>query len=361
VWSDLGNPPKPDEIEVTVIGPGHGESVVVHLGAGEWLVVDSCVDPVDTERVPAPLKYLRGLGVQVERAVKLIVVSHWDDDHIKGIAEVVRACTAAKLSCSVGLTEREFNKFVERISIGAAATRKGNVGEFRQVLDIMEDRGDSILRATPGRTLIGTPKVVAWSPSDFEDQLFLRFVIEQLPVAGGPLRRAVPGSPNLTSVVLSIEWTGTSVLLGGDMEAHPDNRRGWEAIATEGARIGFPKGHVVKVPHHGSHTGHHDRMWAELLDQEPISVIAPFGRGRIDKRPPKSTDVRRINALSSATFLTAKRGSDALAKKDVAVNRSLREGMVKLASRKAAIGMVRLRRNRAGWQHTLFGSARRAK
>ncbi len=361
MWSSLGTPPARDEIEVTVIGPGHGESVVVHLGDGEWLVVDSCVDPADTSRVPAPLRYLRGLGVQVERSVKLIVVSHWDDDHVRGIAEVVRSCSAADLSCSTGLTEREFNKFVERISVGAAATERGNVGEFRQVLDVMEARGKPVKCATPGRVLLGSPKVMSWSPSDHEYMLFQRFVAEQLPTAAQPLRKAIPGSPNLTSIVVGIDWDEASILLGADMEAHSDSRRGWEAIVVEAARIGFVKGTVVKVPHHGSHTGHHDRMWTDLLNKNPISIIAPFGRGPVDRRPPKSSDVRRINNLSSATFLTAKRGSESLSKKDVAVSRSLRDGMIRLTSRSAPIGMVRLRRRGGNWHDTLFGSARRAK
>lgn len=40
----LAIPPKADELEVSVFGPGIGECVVVHAGAGEWMIVDSCVD-----------------------------------------------------------------------------------------------------------------------------------------------------------------------------------------------------------------------------------------------------------------------------------------------------------------------------
>ncbi len=45
------NAPEPDEIEVSLIGPGYGESVLVHLGDGEWVVADSCVEKV-LSRVP---------------------------------------------------------------------------------------------------------------------------------------------------------------------------------------------------------------------------------------------------------------------------------------------------------------------
>ena len=362
MWSSLGSAPGSDEVEVTVMGPGHGESIVVHLGKGEWMVVDSCLDTEDGVRLPAPLRYLRSLGVDVDSSVKLVVISHWDDDHIRGISEVVRACSAAKICFSTALTKREFVGFVEAVALGGLAAEGGNISELKQVLAILGSRSQRILAATPGRTLIGIPKVTSWSPSDYEAMQFLQFVAQEHPKAGKPLRKAVPGSPNLTSVVLSIDWPGTSALLGADMETHSDTRRGWGAVVSEALRIGFKKGQVVKIPHHGSDTGHDDRMWSELLDPNPISVIAPFGRGPSYKRPPKSSDVARINRLSSATFLTAKREAATVQKKDVAVARSLRDGMIRMTSTKSPIGIVQLRRKHgADWQHRLFGSARRAK
>ena len=37
---DVTRPPAPDELEVSLFGRGVGECAVVHLGSGEWLVVD---------------------------------------------------------------------------------------------------------------------------------------------------------------------------------------------------------------------------------------------------------------------------------------------------------------------------------
>jgi glyoxylase-like metal-dependent hydrolase (beta-lactamase superfamily II) len=92
-WTKLGSSPAPDEIEVTVLGPGHGESVVVHVGGSEWIVVDSCKDK--GKEPCAPLRYLQGIGVDATRAVKLIVATHWDEDHVKGIDELVSTCLAS--------------------------------------------------------------------------------------------------------------------------------------------------------------------------------------------------------------------------------------------------------------------------
>ena len=36
--------PPSDVVEVSLIGPGYGESIVVHIGDGEWIIVDSCLE-----------------------------------------------------------------------------------------------------------------------------------------------------------------------------------------------------------------------------------------------------------------------------------------------------------------------------
>lgn len=362
MWSSLGSQPGSDEAEITVIGPGHGESVVVHLSRGEWLVVDSCVDTTADTRTPAPLKYLRALGVHVDTQVKLIVVSHWDDDHARGISAVFEACKSARLCGAPGLTERDFDGFVEAKWLGATATGGANVRDMRRILELAVARDQAIVKATPARTLIASPHVRSWSPSDHENGLFLAYVARMHPKANESMRKAIPGSPNLTSIVLSIDWDNASALLGADMETHADSRRGWAAVVSEGAIAGFKRGNVVKVPHHGSHTGHDPRMWSELLVRDPVSVIAPYGRGAIQKRPPKPTDLRRINKLSSATFLTAAHRTTTHSKRDYAVNRSLREGNIKLINVKRPLGIVRLRRKAGGlWHEALFGAARRVK
>ena len=51
--SNVNIAPERSEIEVSLFGPGYGESIVLHLGENLWLIVDSCLDPLT--RDPAPL------------------------------------------------------------------------------------------------------------------------------------------------------------------------------------------------------------------------------------------------------------------------------------------------------------------
>jgi glyoxylase-like metal-dependent hydrolase (beta-lactamase superfamily II) len=79
--------PLRDEAEVSVFGPGFGECVVVHIGRGEWVVVDSCLD-AESGR-PVALEYLKQLGVDVATQVSLVIATHWHDDHIWGFRRSV--------------------------------------------------------------------------------------------------------------------------------------------------------------------------------------------------------------------------------------------------------------------------------
>ena len=64
--------PGGEEVEVSLLGPGNGESVLVHSGEGQWLVVDSCLGP-DGE--PAALNYLREMNVDPSATVKIVVAT----------------------------------------------------------------------------------------------------------------------------------------------------------------------------------------------------------------------------------------------------------------------------------------------
>src|SRR5258708_6538741 len=94
---DRTSPPLADELELSLFGPGKGECVVVHLGYGDWMVVDSCMG--DGGKSAIALDYLGLMGVDVTRNLKLVVVSHWHDDHIRGISKILATATSARFAC----------------------------------------------------------------------------------------------------------------------------------------------------------------------------------------------------------------------------------------------------------------------
>jgi glyoxylase-like metal-dependent hydrolase (beta-lactamase superfamily II) len=92
--NNFGNPPQDDELEISIFGLGYGESILIHLGRQEWMIVDSCIDHASKQ--PSSLKYLHSIGVDPSESVKLIVATHWHDDHIRGLATIVDTCKVAQ-------------------------------------------------------------------------------------------------------------------------------------------------------------------------------------------------------------------------------------------------------------------------
>lgn len=362
-WSLVKAPPADDEIELTVIGPGFGECLVVHVGFGRWLIVDSCRDP--TSKEPAALLYLKALGIDPKSHVDWVVATHWHEDHIGGLAKITQECAGARFCCAGSLGTREFFRYAARSQSVAQAD---NAGEFRSILEEMSTSQRQINWIQGHRTIAvdASPgpqwkyRIEALSPSDKEHSLFLDRIAAQLPGAKGrPHRALIAEDPNLAAVVLVIQWEDGAVLLGADLVSDSDVNRGWNAAVDQGLTIGVRKANLVKIPHHGSAGAHSDRMWNELLEPKPMSAITPYCRGRKDGRPPKKTDLKRIASLSSKSILTAPTQSGRARKSSSAIQLGLAQNGIVMRSLQTNIGIARFRRRiGANWSAEKFGRAK---
>src|SRR5688572_29738807 len=108
----ISSPPGADEFEITVLGTGggYGESIVIHLGNGSWMIIDSCKSPFSP--LALPIEYLRKLGVNTNDQVKIILSTHFDDDHIHGLSNVVQECASAKWFISRLVDHQKFLRLV---------------------------------------------------------------------------------------------------------------------------------------------------------------------------------------------------------------------------------------------------------
>jgi hypothetical protein len=361
-WQQLAKPPAPDQIEITVIGPGFGECIVVHTGSGRWLIVDSCRDPKTKE--PVALRYLQTLGLNPSSCVDWVVATHWHADHIAGISEIMSACSGAQFCCALVLAEREFILYA---SLSRPVVEADKAGEFRAVLRQLRERGleprwaksGSLLHSRAAQGSQPTFRIVALSPSDKEYSLFLARVASQGKKKGMPHRAYVDADPNLAAVVLSLEWGNQAVLLGADLLADSASDRGWLAAVAESKVVGGVPGSLVKIPHHGSAGAHCPGMWSDLLLSRPVSVITPYSRGRKEDRPPKRSDLDRISRLSSVTALTAPTQSGRARKPSSPVALGLSQSHIKMRTLGAGLGIARFRTTQGNsWGRELFGRAK---
>jgi hypothetical protein len=339
--------PAPDQVEVSVFGPGYGESSVIHIGANNWIIIDSCVDAESKQ--PASLQYLRSIGVDPS-AVKLVIITHWHDDHIRGISSIVAKCSEARVCVSAALSRREFLAsalpYDERpgIVVGSGAS------EISKVLEIIRLQKRPAIRAfadkklmalPPGDTGHGLPcEIWALSPSDEQFDRSLKEVAKLVPKVRATKIRAPDQGPNHLSVVTWVSVGDQIFLFGADLEEHSEPLLGWSAILNSTTR---PPGQAFffKIPHHGSSNGHHDRVWSELLIANADSVLTPWNR---NEGLPTKEDVYRICNLTNSAFSTSNCKAIPTRRRSPMVEKQIKETTVgKLQNALSITGQLRIR------------------
>ncbi len=314
IWQGL-ECPLPDELEVVVFGPGVAECVVAHVGEGRWIVVDSCVNPASKRAVA--LDYFDAIGIDVASAVKLVVATHWHDDHVRGIADVYTASRSAAFACSAALQCDEFFTLVDAGRRALFVAQSSGLDELRYVLDELQRRSPAVRReaiapvcAVEACVLYrddtgGLPAVLwAMSPSPATVQLAQHELASLIPRPGTPIRRIVRPTPNKDSVVVWVEVGGVRLLLGADLEESENPAAGWQAIVASD-RLPAGKAAVVKVPHHGSENADNADIWRSRIDRLPWAVLTPFTKSDL----PRTTDLRRLRDRTDELYCTAKRSS----------------------------------------------------
>ena len=344
-------PPGTDDLEITLFGPGYGESIVVHIGNGAWIVVDSCIE---AEGMPAALPYLRGIGVDPATAVALVVATHWHDDHIRGMARLVAACQNARFSCAAALCREEFLAAVGTLE-GRSTSRAGSgLREIRDVLTQLGSRASVPAFASANRRILRRDTCEVWSlsPADAVIQDFLASIAALLPGRGQARTRVPSLSPNQVAVALWIQVDDIAVLLGSDLD-----RPGWIHILQSEERPSGGGASAFKVPHHGAENADEPDVWNRMLGSEPLAVLTPWRRG--GRTLPRSTDVRRIRLRTPHGYVTAA-GHPARRSRPGMVDRTLRESGATLRRVATASGAIRLRRSvgkGTAWSVELMGTA----
>lgn len=341
--------PAAHQLEISVFGPGVGECIVAHLGDGDWIVIDSCIDRQSGR--PIAMKYLRALGVDIASQVRLVVATHWHDDHIRGLSELFDAATIAKFVNSAAYSFRELLRVV--VLGTKTAPQSSATTEFQGIVRVLEQRRSNgerreavgPIQAMANRkllTLSGDSRsvkadVVALSPSDGVFNLAEAELRNALTAIEGR-RRPPRQGPNQLCVVLWLKVGVLDVLLGADLEHVSGTTEGWRAIIGSGER---PSGRAgfFKVPHHGSENADCPECWTDLLSNEPIAIVTPYAPSLL----PKPADVARMCKRTPLVYLTSDPSRYGVPRRDNAVEKTLREVVITRRSLGGPMGHVRIR------------------
>ncbi len=340
--------PDPDQIEITVFGPGYGECIVTHIGVNKWIVVDSCIDTATGE--PASIKYLSDLRVDPGAVVR-VVATHWHDDHIRGMARQIEVFRNARFCTSPALTRQEFLATIISYNSRHGIVVGSGASEMCKVLDLLRVRADTTtpMRAFPGRSILTVPaaesghgtecRVITLSPSDKQFERFLLDLGKMAPAPHAAKKRIPDQDPNDLSVAILISIGDQAVLLGADLEESGDHELGWSAVVRMEGRPQNAAS-IFKLPHHGSNNGHCQEVWEQMVVPNPIAVLTPWNK---NKRLPTSDDVARILRHTHSAFLTSFRRSVPARQRPYAVQKQIRETVGRLRAAQENMGYVRIR------------------
>jgi len=355
---------------VSVFGPGFGECIALHLGGGNWAIIDSCLDA--TSKQPASLHYLTSIGANPATSIQLVVATHWHDDHMDGISKVFQTAVGAIFACTGAVQQAAFNEVLAAWTGTRLLPGGSGVDELQSILAELDKRSANSSCVAPklagvGRALwpiAGKPNpfgisIKCLSPSD-SARLATISRLKDVAPASNKIRRRLPNPlANDTSVVLSVEAAGHRILLGGDLHVKADRSLGWLAIVDDHAGVDA-RHHAFKLPHHGSPTGDSAEVWSKMAVEQTCAITTPFVRGSV--RLPSVADCQRILSKTQNAYLSAPPLPGKFRDSNKAVERTVQEATRSVQFVPGKYGHVRLRKlldEKPGtpWGVELFGSA----
>lgn len=325
---------------------------MAHVGDGDWIVVDSCLERRSKE--PIALRYLGSLGVDVSARVKMVLATHWHDDHIRGLGKVFAAAKSAKFVDSAAYDSKLLAQVVK---LGSTLLANAPVTEeyssIYETLLLRRKKGEhkhavGPLHAIANRKLLSLTdssrtlrtEIFALSPSDGTLNRAEMELLKARSVIQNRRRPVVAQEPNQLCVVLWLSVGEVQVMLGADLEHIPGITEGWKAIIASTER---PEGRagVFKVPHHGSKNADCPECWTSLLSVLPIAVVTPFSPANL----PGADDLQRLCKRTTKVYLTGAHNRYRVARLNHTVERTLKENKIKRRALEGMMGQVRIRVN----------------
>lgn len=358
-------PPAADEFEISLFGTGYGESLIIHYANNKWIVIDSCYDYKNKNS--AVLSYFNQLDISPD--ITHIIVSHWHDDHIKGISQILDSFPNSNFICSAAIYCKEFLNLVSIYSNHSHMVESGTT-EFNNIIHTLKHRGVSPAWAIVNRILVDQSekigdnevsiKLIALSPSD-KSVLNSHLALGKLiPETGEMRKRIQEPSKNHSSIVLHLSINDNIILLGSDLENISDKECGWEKVYNSQTRPNA-KATIFKIPHHGSQNGYHERVWTDMLVQGPFCILTPFYK--LKEPLPRENEIKLFNKHSEEIYITNNVRKKNRIKRDPTVDKTIRSTVKAIQKISNNPGQVRLRKKitESNWNVNLFGEAGRLK
>jgi beta-lactamase superfamily II metal-dependent hydrolase len=343
--------PEKDEIEILIFGAGnsYGESILIHCKNDFWIMIDSHRKGKNN---PIVLEYLKTITKCYSDKIKIIIATHWHDDHIKGLTDVAEASSNLEKICiSASLTSDEFLTltYLEEL----IKNNNSGIKEFKKLLTFLKEKRVLIPTLLSENQIVyqnneNAIELFSLSPSNYQILNSKIHIAQQLTAAKE--RRAISKeNPNNNSIVLLLKIDDQVIILGADLED------GWENVINNYSISGLIA-NVFKIPHHGSQTSYNKAFWDIHLERKTIGLLSPWKIG--SNCIPKDTDLIRIKSHIDSLFITSDPNAIKIKKRDKKIDKLINELDYFVRERTYELGVIRLRKKISeNWKIDISGSA----
>lgn len=302
---------------IHVLGPCHGESVVLQLPDGGVGVIDSFAGRVKAHPVVDYLKAeFPGLT-----DLRFLAVTHPHADHCHRAAEILDRFPAQEVWIYDPFPLGEVQNYYYALQAAGAADAVEQAmdlpaGSVSLSLLQFEKRFRALRKAdavryrtlAPGRRAefcAGKVKVHFLTPGDDQRLAYrqqLQAVLKKLSADGrtvADLGKRLAADHNLASGAVLVEYGRSRALLMADAEdtlwdeylaGRPDLAK-WKPV------------HFIKAAHHGSPNGFHRKLYAAVADPTAtVAVVTPFSKGRTPL--PMPAGVRPLRRRVKSVYCT---------------------------------------------------------
>jgi hypothetical protein len=353
--SDVLRPPRENELEVTVFGPGYGESIVLHVPAVGWGVVDCCRVRIGSEIVVPPLAYLLELLSPPYPELAFIALTHPHEDHYRGFDELLRRYPGgtARVCRYSGDGIRELKTYIAHQRQGQRQVLAGLPEVFR-AMDAAVADGARIRRLGEMTGVFdcqaeiphhgpATVRMTALSPSAMSVRQYVETLFASIPRPGEPVKPLNDDFHNLVSVAMLLVFGDLQVVLGSDVERGSGGETGWSAVISN-SDCPDVWANLVKVPHHGSAGAFSEEAWTRhAARMKPLAVVTPFSKSLL----PTPTAVSTLCGVAEMVGVTSKisAGQDltSLYRRDVAESIRGHVRSIRILEKPSKLGFVRIR------------------
>ena len=310
---DFFTSPLEEEIEVSLLGTGggYGESVVLKINNNDWAIIDSCVDP--TTEKPLAISYLEKIGVNLVSDVKIVICTHWHNDHVRGLSKILKTCHNA-LFCMPSVHDTK--KFLKLVNLDYSKIEKGSISsfnEFKDCIDIINSRREKRIKRLKSDLVVYSDEMLIDEDNIIEVELFslspseavIAHFDKEISTLFSELNMSkklvTEKSPNHKSAVIYFRYGEFSALLGADLEISNKNDEGWNDIYNNSVVV-KNKSIIYKIPHHGSSNGYNKEIYEKLVDPKAIKKLSPWNSGR---KLPKTEMLKKYSEHGDDLYITS--------------------------------------------------------